>query len=230
MGDMPRRDIQSQEKYKFLGPVYRHVDQEAFAKDFVVGKCIWVSTLEKCRMYEDAEQGDPGEGTSFYSHGAIHSTHPDFKTVADRLGVSCSGDLEMSGNVAINKIPDAYVVCLSFRKFDKALQKKFGEYCVCIPNISSFAHKLLYAMSLKVPVVRAVYGPVEYRSREYRDAEIEPVVPFIKPVMPFKAQREIRIVITCANGHEYKPFGVEISNLLGPLSYQFLPNDITSAQ
>lgn len=209
-------------KYVFWGPVYRHVDREQYASDFVSGRYIQISTFEKCRSYEDEEQGDPGEGTSRFTHSPMDKSHPDFEKVASRLNIGGAGDIYLEGNVATNKISDAYVVCLSYRKFDKALQEKFGSYCVSIPSLHTFVSQVLSAMSRRVPVVHYSYAPVKYKSRDFKDGQDEPVIPFVKPVLPFAIQREIRLVIYCEKGHKYEPFGIEIPNLSGPVSFEKL--------
>ncbi|WVV46861.1 hypothetical protein THH46_16325 [Pseudomonas sp. NA13] len=204
-------------KLKFSGPLYRHVTQEKHAQDFISGKYIRLSTFESCRKYELSEQGDPEEGFSIYSHSPIASSHPDFNTISTNLGIVIKDsrlNVVMAGNERVDVIPDAYVLCMSYRMFDERLASKFGNYCISIADIFEFSSMFAEALRSIVPLKTVTAGPVEYRQRRFKDFEIGPrFSAYTKPADPFSIQREFRIVAVCEEGHKYEPFGLQIPNL-----------------
>ena len=54
----------------FTRPLFRCFDREEYANAFATGE-IRLSTLTRCREYENAERGDSGEGTLTYFSGNI---------------------------------------------------------------------------------------------------------------------------------------------------------------
>ncbi len=75
MGEAKKRGTWEERRNQALAakrfPLYRFFKSKERAKTFLEGK-IWVSTLQECRNYEDAQQGDKGEGTSFFTT-SIHT-------------------------------------------------------------------------------------------------------------------------------------------------------------
>ncbi|UVM07028.1 hypothetical protein [Pseudomonas laurylsulfatiphila] len=198
----------------FRGPVYRHISEKRFADQFVTGESIWVSTFKRCREYEDAEQGDAHEGMMLHRINSASSLDPGFESIAKTWGIQNEGGVvTITDSHELHIVDDAYVVCFSFEVFGEDLKKKFGEHAVRVHDIEEFARRLEFAMRQVVPTVRygLGLGPVTYSDRIYQDYEQPPGdIHFVKPVVPFKAQREYRIVILCEKGHEYKPFAITV--------------------
>lgn len=210
-------------KLRFAGPLFRHVSKEDYARQFVSGEYIQISTFQRCRDYEDAEQGDSGEGHTFYTHSPITSGDADFEIISERLGIKNTDprvNFVMANSCKTIVVPNAYVLCLSYKIFARPLTDKFGIYCVAINDICDFFYKLVAAIKLIVPVKTASAGPVKYAAREYRDLEEEPgPIAYLKPVHPYGDQREFRVVIICEDGHDYQPFGVRVPGLQGLCRY-----------
>ncbi|MBI6745960.1 hypothetical protein [Pseudomonas syringae] len=198
----------------FVGPIYRHVSKESYADQFVDGESIRVSTFQTCREYEDDEQGDAEEGHLHYVNTHITDEHPGFNEIAAKFKLEISGvkDVILNNNRLIQVVDDAYVICFSVNIFDECLKKKFGDYPVRVNNISSFAGVLLHAMRKAVNAQFFMCGMVNYKDRLYKDFESPPGhVCFLKPSVPFSAQREFRFVIMCPPGHIYKPFNLKVA-------------------
>lgn len=201
-------------KYKFLGPVYRHVTKEQYANDLVNGIGLRVSTIQTCRDYEDKEQGDAEEGYLHHLATRITDQHPRGIELASQIGIKISGDSTnylISNNRRSTIYPDAYVICLSHRIFDDRLKGKFGKYVVRINNVRLFMHHIVLAMKKCVPTKTLQVRSVRYVSRTRIDFE-ESLgnAYFVKPPNPFAEQKEYRIIVLCEPGHKYVPFNLEV--------------------
>jgi hypothetical protein len=199
----------------FRGPVYRHITEKRFADQFVTGESIWVSTFQRCREYEDAEQGDAGEGMLLHRINSASSRDPGFESIARVWGIKNEGggEVTITNSHTFFRVEDAYVVCFSLEVFGPVLKSKFGENVVKVHDVEEFARRLELEMRKVVPTVRfgLGLGPVTYSNRFYQDYETPPGdVHFVKPEVPFKSQREYRIVILCEKGHQYKPFAISV--------------------
>jgi hypothetical protein len=199
----------------FRGPVFRHIPEERYADQFVTGESIWVSTFQRCREYEDKEQGDAGEGTMLHHIKHASSRDQGFESIARQYGIVSSGGgtITMTNTTGFHVVDDAYVVCFSMGVFGEDLMSKFGRYPVKVLDIELFARYLEFEMRKYVPTVRygLGLGPVTYAERFYQGYDSPPSdIHFVKPEHPFKIQREYRVVIKCEPGHKYQPFAVNV--------------------
>src|SRR5205085_8386763 len=76
--------------------IYRFFEDASYADALAAGQ-VWLSTLEKCRTYDDPLQGDPGEGSMLYKTGTVINrglAKPTTLEIAQRAGIrihpSCS--------------------------------------------------------------------------------------------------------------------------------------------
>lgn len=176
-----------------------------------------LSTLTACRAYEDAERGDPEEGTQTYLSGDIHgdSDDPDFIEQARRTGICIgpgSSNIQISNCRSFNEVPDAYVLCASLQRDDTLFAPNFGPYCV---EISAPAHFLRHISKLLFRLGKAEDGacaPVVYRDRVYTGLEEMPHPVFVKPTTPYAAQREFRFAWTPIGSIE-GPLDLEVRNV-----------------
>ena len=176
--------------------VYRYFREAKYADMMARGE-FRLSTLSSCRAYEDAEQGDAGEGTQTYLSGHIvgGSGDPSFVEMARRAGISigpgCSG-IQISNCVRFNTVPDAYLLCTSLFRDDQYFSKSFGSYCVEIAAPALFMRhvsNLLFALG---HATEGACAPVVYRERTYTGLEPMPHPVFVKPASPYAPQREFR--------------------------------------
>ncbi len=176
--------------------VYRYFREEKYA-DLMVSGAFRLSTLAACRAHEDAEQGDPGEGTQAYHSGTIRggSDDPAFVEQARRSGISvgagCS-EISIDNCVSHNTVPDAYLLCTSRYRDDDYFSRSFGAYCV---EIVSPAMALWHITNMLVALGKSQQGacaPVRYRERVYKGLEEMEHPVFVKPAIPYAPQREFR--------------------------------------
>lgn len=71
-------------------PLWRFFGEVAHADALARGE-VWLSTFARCRVYEDSEQGDAGEGAREYptggSYGGPWQQRPPLRTIARRAGI-----------------------------------------------------------------------------------------------------------------------------------------------
>lgn len=124
-----------------LQTVYRYFREAEHAAALARGE-VWISTLNICRNYEDAEQGDKGEGTLEYRTGHIKGDYGDesFEVMARRGGVELKpGATNCTLNVTRKmRVDDAFVLCMTEERTPQ-LAKTFGEYCVEIIEPEKFS-------------------------------------------------------------------------------------------
>jgi hypothetical protein len=182
----------------FTKPLFRCLDREEYADAFARGE-IRISTLSKCREYEESQRGDPGEGMLTYVSGNVvgESADADIQTVASRLnaeiGPEVRGRVDLSGNVHVGRFSDGYLLCLTEVVNDK-IMADFGSYCVEISSPWHFFRGLTAAIERTIPLAGGQADRVVYKERILRG--VEPwggprSVCFQKPVC-YRSQREVR--------------------------------------
>lgn len=207
----------------FSGSVYRFFDQAEYAEQFCKGK-LRVSTLEACRGYENAEQGDKGEGVWQHTISDIHIPNAQDVDVSGLLYAGVRVDPSATNVVIKNvsggkKIENAYVLCTTKLFNPDAFSTSFGKYCVEISNAQCFAHAVTEAIHKyhrDLKWVRADFGNVDYiENRSGVDFE-KPAnhIAFLKPKNPYKSQEEFRFLWSLSEPHlDIRPLDLNIPSI-----------------
>lgn len=200
------------------GPVYRFFQEEWQADALVKGN-IWISTLETCRQYENAEQGDADEASETYSSklASGHGSDLHMKVVANRLGIGLSDkarNITFSNNVRHARIVDGYVLCTSTEYSPDKLNETFGRYCVEIGDTKNFYLRASEAIGRSHIKMHTKLGQVTYRDRHFSGVEPRPgLVGFVKPTVPYAPQKEFRFVWIPMGLKIFKPFLLELPSV-----------------
>jgi hypothetical protein len=198
-----------------IDAVYRYFDSEKFADDFTRGD-ILISTLEKCRGYEDPLRGDRHEGHDFYSTGKSvtgNGDDPEFVRMAARAGIRIgphARNVTIEMNSATTVLRDAYVLCTTIGFETNTLESTFGKYCVKIENPDGFFEAVSKSLAEKVGDLRGMKGNIIYKER-YSIGKQPAAGPlgFVKPPDKYADQREYRFLWTKETGGVLKPFVVQ---------------------
>lgn len=181
--------------------LYRFFDEASHADDFVSGK-IRISTVQKCREYDDPKQGDKEEATLQYTIEKIsqdpHITS-NINQISKRVGIFVSDDCE---NVTISNassemiLYDAYVLCTTLEYSPDEFQEGFGKYCVRINNPYVFAKIVGHTMYLQTGIGQLIHSKINYRPRTIQQHEDESLytIGFVKPIDPYAPQKEYRFL------------------------------------
>ena len=179
--------------------LYRTFGEEKHAADFVAGR-IWISTLAYCRSIEDAIRRDPDEGRMRYvTEGPLRgdSDDPIFAEIARRSGVrfTNSKNILLINCQTRQTVPDGLVICMSKKRLDK-----FGRYCVRIDSplkmfkVISDALQAAGYIKANPGHMKGLITGVDYRSRELKYPDPEPVHPgAVKPKI-FEDEYEVRML------------------------------------
>ncbi len=177
---------------------FRFLERPEYADDFVRGR-VRISTLNACRGYEKAGQGDKDEGTISYTHRNMVSGDPSFNAVAERLGLPDFGPnamVSISNNMSSTRIPDAFVLCCT-RTFNASkLGPTFGRHCVRIRNPQLVFRLLTAAIGKHHELGDCFTGSIEYADRHHRDLEPVPGLhaALVKPKDDYAEQQEERMI------------------------------------
>lgn len=190
--------------------VYRFFKEEWQAESLCGGR-VWISTLEACRAYEDPLQGDSGEATHTYNSGyaAGDSTDLNLLEIAARSGVrigkNCS-NIVVDGNISIQLLRDAFVLCTTREYNPQMLNDTFGMYCVEISNPNVFFEEVTKELN-KITSLRSSHmGEVIYSSREYSGLDNPPgKIGFVKPADLYSSQKEFRFLWEPQGNEPIKP-------------------------
>ncbi len=180
-------------------PIYRFFREKEHAEALCRGE-VWLSTLEKCRTYEDPLQGDREEAIHTYKSGTVIGNGDDPKVieVAKRSGLGlreCDGSVFMTDNTYIQHIDDAYVICTTLEYEPEKFAKSFGTYCVKITNPEMFFKSISACLNKKSKIIEAEMGKVTYECRRTSGLEPQPSAPvgFVKPTQ-YSPQKEFRFL------------------------------------
>lgn len=190
--------------------VYRFFSEAWQADAFAQGD-IFLSTLERCRAYEDAEQGDKDEGleTYYVDHISGDSDNIQFVEQAQRLGIFVgegNTNITFENMSSTTIIPDAYVLCTA-TDFSPALQKKFGPYCVEITNPRYFFILLSVSLNAESAIWEAASGKIKYADRKYINDNLpNGNIGFVKPLDPYHYQKEFRFLWVMHPEVQLQPF------------------------
>lgn len=182
-----------------VGCVYRFFNKESEADALAAGN-VWISTLQACRRYENAERGDRAEGTTVYATGRIagDTSDPELALVAKRMGVeigSNARNVALIDNIVTTHVDDALVLCTTELFDPSSLSQAFGDHCVRISNPVEFFKIVSLSLRRYVVLRGALMGRVVYGPRHHRGLEPYPPGPlgFVKPPV-YAAQHEVRML------------------------------------
>lgn len=211
-----KRDVKKrlkQNSRKKISEVYRYFENEEHAAAFVRGE-IFISTLKRCREYEDPLQGDREEGYERYNTGRRitgNGSDPAFVAMAAKAGIHVgpdSGEVTLENNERTTFLHDAYVLCTTLGFSAEDLTETFGKYCVKIKSIEKFNSAVTESLSSATQISQSSRGEIIYKERFYKEFEDSPgLIGFVKPPDKYAAQKEYRFLW-------YVPVEVEISGLV----------------
>lgn len=183
-----------------LGSVYRFFEEYEHAQAFLKGD-IWISTLEVCRKYENAAQGDAGEGTLHHEVvGTItlneHSNPAELRAAyAVGFHVSGGAHLTITDTKGSQRIHDALVLCTTERYDPDTLSADFGKYCVEITDPRGFFRLVSIALWERYDIGFCHLDRISYVGRKFRNFEFPEVHPgFLKPTQGYENQQEVRML------------------------------------
>lgn len=181
----------------YRGSVYRFFKEEEHANALARGD-IYLSTLDNCRAYEDAEQGDPEEAYETYLSGHLVGSSDELNEQAQRLGFYTSGfceNIEITNCSSTRKLTDAYVLCTTTEFSPENLNEKFGKYCVEIKDPRKFFVAVSKKLNSISTIREAATRKIIYRDRNYIGLDQPPgPIGFVKPSVPYEKQKEFRFL------------------------------------
>ena len=177
--------------------VYRFLRAQGEVDALLAGG-VWLSTLERCRAYEEPGRGDPHEAqfTRQIEHMQLDGLNPEHRRIAKSVGVALEGDVHMTmrRHTGVTKIRDAFVLCATI-EFKPEKMSEFGGYCVAISHIEQFYRLVTDAVAKEHPIVAARHGRVKYASRTAADTELASgPLGFVKPPDSYQHQQEYRFL------------------------------------
>lgn len=180
--------------------IFRFFREEAHADALARGE-VWLSTLERCRGYEDA-RGDHQEGLHFHhlTDVAIGQSQ-EIRAAATRIGIEADPGVQVSFKdvVGLTRMPDAYVLCFSTDGTSPLVRERFGEFGVEVLDRREFGRRLASAFTAERTKVRIWGRHVTYAERSTIDAEPENgPLGFVKPLQ-FADEAEYRLLIVAAD-------------------------------
>jgi hypothetical protein len=199
--------------------LYRTFPKAEYADAFMSGK-IFLSTLDRCREMEGDVRQDRGEGTITYFPGFVSGSDNTaaLRMATQRVGIHVD-ERALSG-VTIekitskNRLPDAYVLCLS-----RVIVPKFGQHVVRVDHPRFLFRALSKALGAFNEALGAYSGKpageqgwmqsIQYRNRVYGGTgRGPPHIGFIKPATPFAEEREVRMLWSWISGKPVRPDGL----------------------
>lgn len=156
--------------------VYRYMDDEKFLDMFCEGK-IRISTLEKCRNYENQEQGDKDEGKETYTITHMTDNDTNWRSKAEKAGLflgenSCNATFIDCSST--KRLPDGLVLCTTARRDDGKFANHFGKFCVKIKDVDKFYELITNELSQQFKLYDGDHKRITYREQHYKDDELPP--------------------------------------------------------
>lgn len=139
--------------------VYRFFEEQEHADALARGD-VYLSTLESCRAYEDAEKGDSEEAHETYFSGSLlgDGSNPQFVEQARRAGIGIgpnSRNTKIVNCSSTVSLSDAYVLCTTTEFSPQNLNEKFGRFCVEIKDPREFFVSISKRLnSISCPVLK----------------------------------------------------------------------------
>lgn len=157
--------------------VYRYVEDESEARAFIEGE-IWLSTFEYIRNC-DKSRADKDEGLRSYKVNFLDTSKKDGATelIKDRLknsGINIAKQgVVFANNKIITRHPNSYLLCASMRKSNKRMRERFGKFCIQIEQPKELLRLVAESLQQFTPLSHAVIGKVDYKGRDFSDADID---------------------------------------------------------
>lgn len=204
-------------------PLNRFFKNKEQALAFLDGD-VWISTLQKCREFEDPQQGDIDEGSSTF--------HQEFLTIKNRIiteediaianlvgvrlpaaGSFYDGEIVLENNLGKTLIKNGFLLCTTNDPVSLQAQSPEWEYGIEINmNPDDFFRYLTMSLLIKkIPISKGRHDWADYdTARIYRDytQKLENLA-FLKPNI-HKKQSEYRFFWETRNHFEYPPNGILI--------------------
>lgn len=190
-------------------PVYRFFKEEEHANALARGD-VYLSTLESCRNYEDAEQGDAEEAHETYLSGYLRGDSTDLQFVeqARRSGIIVVDSINTTIVDGSNTtwLSNAYVLCTTTEFLPENLNEKFGKYCVEIKDPRKFFVAVSEKLNSISTIREAATRKIIYADRKYTGLDQPPgPIGFVKPSYPYEKQKEFRFLWIMENMGELNP-------------------------
>lgn len=118
--ELDNENYQNTDEQELL--LYRYFNEERYAESFLNGN-VWISTLQKCREYEDPQQGDLYEASTIYNHKPIRIQNriitkeevESLNHAGISLGVEAGefvkGPIDINNNTTIRQIFNSFILC-----------------------------------------------------------------------------------------------------------------------
>lgn len=222
-----KRDHESQILNMDEKPLYRFFETEEYADAFFNGS-VRVSTLKKCREYDDPQQGDKDEGSSIYKHNPIIIkdriiTENEIQALLHagidlglKAGDFCRGSYEVFGNTHTRYIPDGYILCTTDDKESIVRISPEWRYGIQINITPKQLFEVLSNSFLRhgIKLTQGRFGWARYDlDRIYNDFKYPPKdLAFIKPSF-HKEQSEFRFFWLADTNHTYNPIFLDCPEL-----------------
>lgn len=197
------------------GPLHRVLDDKGYARDFVERGRFRLSTLEICRRHEGLRR-DRDEGTEWREsgHSAARNVDRAIQSAVAAIGGTIDPDsvvdVDIDRNARVQRIPDAWVLCMTER-LDSVAPAKFGRYVVEIHEPREFFRLVWHGIANRGHPIRwSEWGRVVYGPHRRRGLQPSPGPPgFVKDPDEYESEQEVRLL--------WQAFGVNEGDRLPPL-------------
>ncbi len=191
--------------------VFRFFKEEWQADSLLRGE-IWISTLDKCREYEDSEQGDPNEGIQTHltslTGGGGQAGEFKIQELIRRQGIIVDdpeSTIFLSGNQHTQRFENSFVLCTSTVDTPE-VRNVFGNFGVQIIDTHLFNSILSFALFDALGIYQGIAASVLYAHQSYMDLEPIPQTEiFLIKAPRYDYQKEFRFVWR-ANKPKIEPF------------------------
>lgn len=195
---------------------YRYFPERWQAEVLCEGK-VWISTLETCRSYEDAAQGDSLEGHEQYNSGHVQATDandPRIKVLANHgLLIQDSSDIKVDNFQVQHRLIDAFVLCTTLT-VSAELSPAIGKYGVRISQPIETFFDITERFLVQRPLGQVFFDPVRYCHLEYEGLQRPPgILGFVKRPDPYIAQQEVRMLWIPVDDDPMVSFCLEVTEI-----------------
>jgi hypothetical protein len=202
-----------------ISELYRFFPERWQAEALCAGK-VWITTLETCRNYEDAAQGDSLEGHEHYNSGhiqALDANDPRIKVLAHHgILIQDCYDISVDNLHGQNRLVDAFVLCTTLTT-SAELSPAIGKYGVRISQPIETFFDITERLLVQRPLGQASFDVVRYCHLEYEGLQSPPgMLGFVKrPVDHYIAQQEARMLWIPVDDDPMMPFCLEVPEISG---------------
>jgi hypothetical protein len=198
-GFLPHISTEIHEDLQALDLMYRRLSNESWAREFASGSIV-LSTLQHCRTVEDEERQDKNEGRLIRNVTAfMDASNPEHKSQLEATGKfefepNATPVLEFYNSTIVEDVGDAYVLCFSEVENPGHRENQYGDHLIRITAPYTLFEVITKRLDQLFPLRKAVFGRVEYRSRNVKNfAPVKTRRDLIKPP-EFSSDRELRMI------------------------------------